>query len=411
MNKRIFLFLIFLILAVGACFLLYHNNKDLKYIPKNADVVVLVDVKKLERKYISAFVTNPSQWSSLFEKDDKSISIKNSGVEIPDFVQIFHLKDASFSDWNTVLELKDKDKFVNFLKQRKFIKKGENLYQSKQLFIQITDEKCWISTSEITVQNLHQLFLKSESSKNFNADQFISNSVASVSHINNDEIENFSIDFFADAIEIKNTSTAEKFAKTLGNLKKQNHFLNLELDEKNVKGLARIFNQKKMDSAQINFAKAVVEIEQVNDTIITYRYDDDFNEIEEKSVQKLLQPNYAIVLSSLQPKKTWEYFQHKNWINAQDQFVRIPFQPNRISLNSKNVLINSLRKPILLPKKTNQNYIFIRNSELLFSSIKSLSATEQKFISRIDYIFFGNQSKEYYLRIKLKEEKLPFILR
>ena len=166
-----------------------------------------------------------------------------------------------------------------------------------------------------------------------------------------------------------------------------------------------------LHSTEINAAKAIVEIEQVNDTIITYRYDDDFNEIEEKSVQKILQPNYSIAMKSLQPEKTWEYFLRKNWINTQNQFTLIPFQPNYISQKNKEIIVKSLRNPVPIQGKINENYIFLRNNTSLFSSIKSLSAIEQKVISEIDYVFFGNQSKDYYLKIKLKKEKLPFILR
>ena len=409
-RRNIFLLLSFL-LAFGIYFLFYHQDKKLKYIPKNADVVVLVDVKKLGRQYIGTFATHPSQWFSHFKKDEESTSIKNSGIVIPDFVQIFHLKNASYSAWNTVLELNDKTKFLAFLKEKKFIKNGKNLYQNQQIFLKIEGDKCWISTSESTVQNLQNLFLQQENSNIFNADRFISNSVASVSYIYDDDIERFSIDIIDDAIEIKNTESIEKFAAILGNLKKKNHFLDLELDQKNITNLAKILNKEEIHSTEINAAKAIVEIEQVNDTIITYRYDDDFNEIEEKSVQKILQPNYSIAMSSLQPEKTWEYFLRKNWINTQNQFTLIPFQPNYISQKNKEIIVKSLRNPVPIQGKINENYIFLRNNASLFSSIKSLSAIEQKVISEIDYVFFGNQSKDYYLKIKLKKEKLPFILR
>lgn len=118
-----------------------------------------------------------------------------------------------------------------------------------------------------------------------------------------------------------------------------------------------------------------------------------------------------IVLQNTDPQKTMQYFQTKKWINAQNQFTAIPFQPNSIEQNNQGFEIKSTRNIIQLSPTLNGNYIFVRNNEMLLSSVKTLSATERKFFSGLEYIFYGNKDDDYYIKLKFKKEKLPLILR
>jgi hypothetical protein len=119
----------------------------------------------------------------------------------------------------------------------------------------------------------------------------------------------------------------------------------------------------------------------------------------------------VIVLQSKDVEKTWQYFQNKKWINAGNQFTAIPFQPNFVEKNKTGMEIKSTRKPVQLSSKLNENYIFVRNNPLLLSSFKTVTATEKKIVSSIDYIFYGNKGEDYYIILKGKKEELPLILR
>ena len=138
---------------------------------------------------------------------------------------------------------------------------------------------------------------------------------------------------------------------------------------------------------------------------------DIFNEVEKKAVQKITQPSYMINIQSNDPEKTWKYFQSKKWINSENQFTAIPFQPNKIIQNNNGVTIRSTRNPIAMSPQLNENYIVIRNNMLLYSSLKTLSNTEKKIISDIDYVFYGNKALNYWVKIKAKKGELPLILR
>lgn len=88
--------------------------------------------------------------------------------------------------------------------------------------------------------------------------------------------------------------------------------MEIELDAKNIKNAASFFNKSFGDSAQISYLKSSSKLQQVNDTIITYDYDDDFNEIEKVAVQKIVQPSYEISLQSKFPNKPGNIFSIKN---------------------------------------------------------------------------------------------------
>lgn len=411
MNKKKLIVPLILLLAAAIYFVFFYKDKTLKFVPKNADAVILIDVKKLTRQYISSLIVHPSKWSGSKTKDKKEISLKDSGIRIPDFVQVFHLKDTRFSEWYSVVELKDPQKFASFLKSHQFVSKGKDLFQKDQIFIKIEGENGIIGTSASAFETINKQLFQSSVKNMLNADQFITHTTGSISFISGQKIQNFSIELKADEIEIKNTTDVGTLASLISEVQKKNHFLEAELDARNVKNYARFFNKSLIDSSQINYFKATADLEQVNDTIISYGYDDNFNEIEKKTVQKIIQPNYAINLQSSVPEKAWEYFQHKKWINAQNQFTAIPFQPNHIDRRSGGLIIQSTRKPVSLSPNLTQNYIFIKNSPLLLSSLSILTPTEKKMLSDIEYLFYGNKAENYWVKIKAKKGKLPLILR
>lgn len=411
MNKKKFIVPLVLLLGIAVYFVFYHKDKTLKFVPKDADAIVLIDVKKLTRQYIFSFITHPSQWFGSKNKSDNKVSLQDSGVKIPDFLQIFHIKNSKFSDWYSVIEIKDQQKFLAYLKQQKFINKGKNTFQKNLIFIKIEEGRCILGTSNLAFDNIDQQLSHSSEKDNFNSDSFIHNTLGSISFISGDRTRNFSIELNADDIEIKNESSSEEFTSIISKLEQKTSFLDIELDAQNIKKYTQFFNKSIADSSRINYVKATAELEQVNDTIISYGYDDNFNEVEKKTYQKITQPNYVIDLQSLAPEKTWKYFQDNKWINAQNQFTIIPFQPNSIEKNKAGFKIKSTKKPLQSSSNLKENYIFVKNSTLLLSSFSTLGSTEKKIISNLDYIFYGNKGMEYYIKLKAKKGDLPLILR
>ncbi len=411
MKKKKIIVPLFLLLAVGVYFLVFHKNKRLKYIPDNADAVVLIDTKKLTGQYLFSLVTHPSKWSGSKTKSKSSGSLKDSGIRIPDFLQMFHIKDTGFSQWYTVLELKDSHQFITYLRKQNFVDKGNNRFQKEQFFFMIEGNYCVAGTSDHAFETLQKKLLQNSVHRVWDADQFIHNTLGSISFISGQKIQNFSIELNDDEIEIKNNSNPGIFNGIASKLQKGNQFLELELDKENIRNITRFFNKSIADSLQANSLKATANLRQINDTIVTYEYDDNFNEVEKKTVQKITQPSYMIDIQSDDPEKTWQYFLSEKWINNENQFTAIPFQPNTIIQNNKGVTIESIKNTIAMSPRLNENYILIRNNALLYSSLKTLSINEKRIISDIDYVWYGNQSDHYWVKIKAKKGELPLILR
>lgn len=411
MNKKKIIVPLVLLLAIAVYFVVFHKNKNLRYIPENADAVVLIDIKKVTGQYLFSLATNPSHWSGSQSKGKSSGSLKDSGIRIPDFLQIFHIKDTKFSEWYSILELKDPQKFIAFLKKQNFVDKGHNRFQKDQLFIMINGDHCVAGTSDLAFESIQKKILKTSSDSVLDADLFIHNTTGSISFISGQKIQNFSIELHDNEIEIKNNSNSEISNAIASKLQNENHFLEVELDKENIRNFSRFFNKSMADSSQIEYFKATADLEQVNDTIISYEYDDNFNEVEKKTFQKITQPNYILTIKSNDPGKTWEYFQSKKWINSENQFTAIPFQPNQVSRNNDDVVIKSTRTPLSFSPPIKENYILIKNNALLYSSLKMLSNTEKRIISDIDYVLYGNKSKDYWVKIKVKNGELPLILR
>lgn len=409
MKKKIFAFILLILLVCGY-FVLYHSDKELKYVPGNADVVVLVDTKKAARQYLVSFLAHPSEWFKSQNKGRKVMSIKESGVKIPDFLQIFHLEKTGFSDWYCILELKDKSSFLMYLKQNGFAQKGNNWFQKDHFFIKIEGSYCIAGTSDSAFENIKHLLSEFSHRTNLRSDDFIDGSLGSISFLSKDRIRNFPVRLHSDYIEISN-GQKEDFSSVISQLEKNNYFIDAELNKDNIKSIASIFNRSISDSVHINSLKATTVLEQVNDTIITYAYDDDFNEIEKKAIQKIVVSHFLISLKTPTPEKAVEYFQNKKWINPKKQFTAIPFQPNITVEKPDGVEIYSTGKIIKPSARMNENYIFIKNNALLFSSLKSLTPKERKVTSDLNYIFYGNKGQEYYVRLQFKKEELPLVLR
>ncbi|REC45943.1 hypothetical protein [Chryseobacterium sp. 5_R23647] len=408
MKKKYIFLVIIILLSVGVYFVLFHKDKSLKYIPENADVIVLVDVKKAKRQYISSYLMHPSKWFEEKKEKKNKISITDSGLEIPDFLQIFHLNNTKISEWYTVLEINDKEKLSAFLKDRKFINDEKGIFKNNQFFVKINGEKCIVGTSDLNFNNIGKPFSEKFRNNVLNADSFMDDGLGSISFISELRTQNFSIDLKDDEIEIKNEQNSTNFESLISDLYKETQFLDAELDSENIKKIGSVFKENLTDSASVNHLKMGTNLTQVNDTIVSYEYDDNFNEIEKISYQKIVQPDYAIVLQTSNPEKAWTYFQNKKWINAQNQFTAIPFQPNLISINKNRIFIKSTRKSVKLNETKKQNYIFIKNNPLLFSSFKTLN---NQFFKNVEYIFYGNKNQDYTVKIKFKKEKLPLILR
>lgn len=408
MKKKLFAFVI-LLFAGMMYFVFYHKQNTKIFSPQEADAIILIDTKKLIREYVYSLAGHPSLWFEIKEKN--TISFRKSGVKIPDFLQAFHLKNSKVSNWYSVFELEDKKTFLLFLKQQKFTDLGNQMFRKDQVFIKFFGGNLIIGSSSDDFERINNQLFHSSQANLFDADALVTNGLGSIILNTKKGSHNLSIELKHDEIEIRNQSDSYDPSPAISKLLKTDSFLETELDAENIKIFSSFFDKTFADSSSINQMKVSVHLKEENDTIITYSYDDNFNEVEKKTFQKIIQPNYIIDFQSSNPEKTELYFQNKKWINAQNQFTAIPFQPNLITQNSKGFEIKSTRKPVQQSFNLNENYIFVKNNPLLLSFLKTLPPKEKKMISDFDYIFYGNRDQDYCLKVQFKKDDLPLILR
>lgn len=401
--------LVFLLAAATVYFVFYHQDKSLKFVPENTDILMLVDTKKCTRQYISEILQHPSFIKEKGKAGGESVSLGETGLEVPDFLQIFHLQNSPLSHWYSVFEIKDKRKLFNYMKRLKFIGIGNGTFKKDFIYLKISDGNCIIGTSGSAFTRISGSIRSGQN--DYQADSFIDNSTGSLSFISGPRTRNFSIHLNDDHIEIKNAFSEYPVEPVLNKLENKTDFLDAELDTENTKRITQLLGADFANAVGIESLQATAKLEEVNDTIITYGYDDNFNEIEKKTVQKIVQPSYAIAFHSINPEKAVRYFQEKRWINDRNQFTAIPFQPNTVIKNKQTVAIISVRHPVKLPAKLGTNYVFVKNNPLLLSGWKTGSPAEKKMLSQLEYLFYANRNHEYYVKLQFKKEKLPLILR
>jgi len=284
-------------------------------------------------------------------------------------------------------------------------KKGRFL---NQFYIKIENQKCFAGIFGQSFEKIGKPLKGIFRDKKLNADHFMEEGTGSLSFISGTRTRNFSIKLKDHEIEIKNPSNSESYTSFILQLSKEDLFINAELDKENIKVFDKVLPDFLKDLSEVNYLKMNAKLKQVKDTIISYGYDDDFNEIEKISYQKIVQPDYMIQLETQDPAKTWKYFKSGNLINDKNEFTGIPFQPNKVYQSDNSLVIKSVTEQNLHSQKKGQNFILIKNDPLLFSFYKGLN--DFQFLKDIEYFFYGNKGQDFFLKLKLKDKKLPLIL-
>lgn len=405
MKKRKLFFLILVAALLALYFGLFHKNKDLKYIPDNADAVVVIDVKKLARNYLSEAILHPSTWFKESKKEDKNNWL-NAGLKIPDFIAFFHLPNEKTNSWYTILPIKNKEKLQEFLKAEKFQLKTGNVYQKASIFLKIVDKILIAGNSETAFNTLEKTF--SSPPKNIrSADEFMTEDFGVLAILKDKNIQKYGINLGEDFIEISNSTD---FKREVPSTLQPTHFLEANLNQKNLKLFSTLFKNDVFSDENINSVEIVSDLKQVADTIISFDYDENFNEVEKVSIQKIIQPQYSIQLKTSNPNKVWANLKNQRKIDAKNQFTAIPFLPNQIQKEKNGLSIQTKNHPQIL-KNIPDNYFILKNDALLLSSIKSLSETERRKCNDIDYLFYSNKGDDFVLKLQFKKGNLPLILR
>lgn len=203
MKKKLFAF-VFLLFAGMMYFVFYHKQNTKIFSPQEADAIILIDTKKLTREYVYSLAGHPSLWFRSKEKN--TISFKESGVKIPDFLQAFHLKNSKVSNWYSVFELEDTKTFLLFLKQQKFTDLGNQVFRKDQVYIKIFGGNLIIGSSSDDFERINNQLFHSSQANLFDADALVTNGLGSIILNTKKGSHNLSVELRHDEIEIRNQS-------------------------------------------------------------------------------------------------------------------------------------------------------------------------------------------------------------
>ncbi|WP_268848237.1 hypothetical protein [Flavobacterium aestivum] len=390
-GKKGYLFkIILLLIALGSITMLYwfgyHKNYDEKSIPKNADGIVMVDVKNIRNYFIFSYLKTPSQWQSCISNfgTKKKLSLSNFGIEVPDYMAFFHIENQPVNQWFAVAKIINETDFEKATIDSHFTKTKLNDsftgYQSNELGLFIVRYSNQIlccnipKQQQVTIQVAEDLFLKHQ----FLDSKEIKNTIdtpnaATVwikrnSLLQNDAILNLKLQDQEICIEGQ-LKWKPKSIKTASFSQNPNALLSLGFNFE----MIRNQNSLKQHSVQINkligfnldsilahnptrTELLLNEIVEKKDSAISYDYDDDFNPIKKVVVHTSREPSFYFSMQTEDSKKVYSYLKSQKAIDNHEVFVNFPLAPTKTSIRN-NALVLEANPPKQLPSASSSSKI------------------------------------------------------
>ena len=125
-------------------------------------------------------------------------------------------------------------------------------------------------------------------------------------------------------------------------------------------------NQKEfIELKAFDWQKLSIELVKMSvktDTIVSFVEDENFNQVQKSSIQKVNFPEYKIKFKSSNTSNLHSQLLGNNWIDSKSQLIKIPVLPNRVEVSSPNVVASNskINAKLLLKfniKKEYKNYL------------------------------------------------------
>lgn len=346
MKKRKWLLLVLLVLAIWGYIALFYKTYSREMVPKSADGILMLDVKRITNTIIWNAITTPGQWKvgSIFSKKKKEVRLKDM-IDIPDYVMAFHIKGQPAGAWFLALDIDDEEDFQNGLQQYHFVKTGSNEYVSGKLRVLKNGKRILLGNSSEKYrtgfrQAAGELFV----TKEFAPDEMIRKAINAKSHLalqinagtlfESDGIVTANFDKNKIVVGGKFTPRAEYVPEEMNLPCQQRSFYSigfvqptpaaysLLVSDSTKQKIKRVANID-MDSVFLagkrfyNFdLKGIISR---TDSAITYEMDEDFNRVEKKVVNKVSEPAFDFSISGDSVKNIYRYFQQNDLLEETDK--------------------------------------------------------------------------------------------
>lgn len=377
MSKKKWLLVVVIILAIVAWYFLFYKTYSKTSIPKSADMVLSVDVKKNTNTLLAYYITTPSEWdlASIFRSRKKKKENWRSAIEIPDYIFVFHCKDQPAAAFYSLLNIKDEEAFNKALVENDFTKQIEQTaypeYSSTKLGIDVIRNGDKLLIGNIAVKDKN--FIRATANEIFQKKEYINttaleNIVKPYNHftfwLNNDQLlqqpiifngnfKNGSLTIDAAIQTDKKYSLSENaFAFNNGSIVSlgfiqppANLYTSINDNVRSKISTALNFN---IDSLFLqnnkNYTLDITEIKDKIDSAISYTYDDDFNKIEKVVVNNIQEPSFSFKINGNNFDALVDHWKKNKKIEETENgnlFTPIPFVKSYVQNKKDSLTIAS----------------------------------------------------------------------
>ncbi len=320
-------------------------------VPSTATELIHVNLRKFEQQLLTDFVTHPFAYIRLKTAKKKRKRSFLKEIDLPKNV-LFYKNHSNFKGawYSNVVNVKDSTSFSSYLEGENFTKTAHadlTVFSKKNLFVALKGKRLIL----IFKYNKQADVLRAATSI-FNETNFLPKTAPLLAALSNTKSvmyyasgsSNFlEADFKKRFFEIhgvlasdlfKSEVQAESVATSVASMsfvlnKKGTGFSRIKQFVNNTKfneithlSVDSIFNKW---SGAVNF-----ELTSINtklDTIVSYDYDDDFNKVEKVSTQKVVQPNFSLLMKSENRNALFDYLLEERAVQMVEEdtlFVSMP---------------------------------------------------------------------------------------
>lgn len=377
MERKKRLFIIVLAVIITACFFLFFKTYSEKNVSPRADYIVSIDTKRITNSVIWTYITTPSLWKvgKIFSSDGK-VDWKDM-VKVPDYVFIFHVSGETAAAWYTVLEVKDEKDFEEGLAVYGFQKvDGTNRYISKQTgleFIkngkQVLVGNAAIDDKTLITEIANELFVQGKHIDRVRLQQNteIANHVA-WTFTGNDLVKSIAgsagfdketISSFVDIQFTKSVFSSQRLFRQSNDLiagigfAQPSASLYSLIPDSSKQRVSRLVNFN-IDSlflpSNYYYQMQIGELKNRVDTAISYSFDDDFNQVEKKVINNVIEPSFSFGIYGKDVTPIYDYWNNNKTIEKTaegDLFTPMPLVKSYCHINadsSLNIQSNNFNK-------------------------------------------------------------------
>ncbi len=399
MTRKKWALLIVCILLLFGYFKLFYKTYTESGIPKSADCIIALDVKRVANTIIWNFVTTPGQWKAghIFPSSGAEFSWLDM-VKVPDYVFVFHAASQPANAWYMMLEIKNTKDFNKGLQWYHFENTG-GLFYSKELGIELIQSGSKLLVGNLAVED--KQYIRSVAEELFASKQYVSHdllrkNIDAASHLSVQIKKNT---LLKDEYLITANFDKDKITFTTGFLPKFNANLSVnsflycdsslctlaftqpspevisQLPVAARDGISKVLNVN-IDSLLLptnTFYQLDVEgIHQRVDSAISYTYDDNFNPVEKVVVNEVEEPAFHFSVQGVDVNPVYKYWKNNSKLEqtaAGELFIPMPFvKAYCVKKNEKELGITSNNYKAAPAKKSVDGILFFK---LLLSRIPS----------------------------------------